>query len=290
MYGVSGIPHVEWNGHDSQVGGASGGNWESLYPGYLVLYNDYITEQTPYRLGISGEYVPGETTVNFFVEVLVDEIDSTLDNTNTYLELFVVEDNIYSYWSTVDQWHNARNVGRKYITKSDAQKLPISVSESGQSETFTGSFELSEDWVHSNVKLVALVQQLNDGTVHPVLQVETSNVNDLAPDPDGDGLTVLYDNCHLVYNPDQSDVDGDGDGDVCDPCNNLVNIPGNVDLNSSGDGYQPIINVSDILAFADLLQNEGLPPNDCQSVDLLEDGVVNDWDLIVLVDMVMAGD
>ena len=79
-------------------------------------------------------------------------------------------------------------------------------------------------------------------------------------------------------------------GNACDPCNGLVNILGNVDLDALGSDFSPIIGVSDILAFSDLLEGEGLPPNDCQSIDLLEDGEINQWDLLVLVDMVMAGD
>jgi hypothetical protein len=35
-------------------------------------------------------------------------------------------------------------------------------------------------------------------------------------DQDGDG--VFYDNAPTDYNPDQSDLDGDGVGDVADPC------------------------------------------------------------------------
>ena len=37
-------------------------------------------------------------------------------------------------------------------------------------------------------------------------------------DDDGDGLCSSFDNCPDVYNPDQSDVDFDRIGDVCDPC------------------------------------------------------------------------
>ena len=35
-------------------------------------------------------------------------------------------------------------------------------------------------------------------------------------DADDDGTTNGIDNCVFVYNPDQSDVDNDGIGDVCD--------------------------------------------------------------------------
>ena len=46
---------------------------------------------------------------------------------------------------------------------------------------------------------------------------------------------------------------------------------------------------STITGIADLLNNTGLLPNDCQQVDLLADGTINDWDLLVLIDLVMAG-
>ena len=86
----------------------------------------------------------------------------------------------------------------------------------------------------------------------------------------------------------QDDLDGDDIGDACDFCNNLVNTLGNVNLDASGDNYIPIVDVMDILTFSDLLNNTGLPPNDCQQIDLLEDGIINDWDFIVLIDLVMA--
>lgn len=38
------------------------------------------------------------------------------------------------------------------------------------------------------------------------------------PDADGDGVPDASDNCPLVRNPDQSDIDGQAGGDVCDPC------------------------------------------------------------------------
>jgi hypothetical protein len=38
------------------------------------------------------------------------------------------------------------------------------------------------------------------------------------PDSDGDGFPDNEDNAPDIYNPDQSDLDGDGVGDVADPC------------------------------------------------------------------------
>jgi len=46
------------------------------------------------------------------------------------------------------------------------------------------------------------------------------------PDWDGDGIQDNGDNCRFIYNPDQSDIDRDGFGDVCDSC-----------TDTDGDGY-----------------------------------------------------
>ncbi len=71
-------------------------------------------------------------------------------------------------------------------------------------------------------------------------------------------------------------------------CNDIANVPGNVNIDASGEDIEPIINVMDILAFSDLLDDNSLI-NDCQSLDLLEDGEINQFDLIVLIDLVAGG-
>jgi len=50
-----------------------------------------------------------------------------------------------------------------------------------------------------------------------------------------EGVTFHADNCPLVDNPDQSDVDGDGFGDVCDNCSDIAN-PDQADLDKDSFG------------------------------------------------------
>ena len=86
--------------------------------------------------------------------------------------------------------------------KSEANKNPVSVSEAGQSEIFEHNVLLSDAWEHSNIKIVAIVQQFqSEGSDHPITQAQTRNINDLDPDPDGDELTYLYE-LHILHHHD----------------------------------------------------------------------------------------
>ena len=51
----------------------------------------------------------------------------------------------------------------------------------------------------------------------PLLSGTYLGVVDCDPDTDGDGILNGVDNCPLVANPNQEDMDGDNVGDVCDP-------------------------------------------------------------------------
>jgi hypothetical protein len=53
------------------------------------------------------------------------------------------------------------------------------------------------------------------------------------PDDDGDGVDDEIDNCPKTANPDQLDVDGDGVGDLCDNCSAVANAD---QADTDGDG------------------------------------------------------
>tara|TARA_X000001036_G_scaffold288864_1_gene268347 strand:+ start:535 stop:1425 length:891 start_codon:yes stop_codon:yes gene_type:complete len=284
-------PMLVYNGDSTRIGGNTSYWWEHLYPVVESMYNHFVIKDTPYKLGISGQYEPGDEQVEITIELLIDEIDSTLDNTDLYLELVVVEDKIPdAYWSVPAEYHDLRNVARRWITKNPSNKLPITITESGQNQIFETSFPVLDNWNLANIKIVAMVQMLTGSVGYsPIVQSQSANINELDPDPDEDGLTYLYDNCINIYNPDQIDSDEDGIGNFCDPCNELVNIIGNIDLDAYGDDYQPIIGVNDILALPDIMNNVGMPINDCHEFDILQDGQLNSFDIVLLEGMIMAG-
>ncbi len=280
MYGVGGIPHSQWNGVESTVGGYPNANWGPMYNAFMTIYNGMAGDETPYEIEINGMFDQENDEVTYDVTVTMD---ADMSSTNQQVDIFVVEDNIWSYWGAVGIYHNARNVARNWITTDG---LDLTISSSGESQTFTGTFDVSDAWVSDSVKIIAIVQ--NYGNPKQIYQVNQININDMNPDVDDDGILNGDDNCVDVYNPDQSDVDGDGVGDACDTCNDNVYVLGNVNGDTDMNG-NPIIDIFDVLTLSDILTSGDT--NECMDgvMNINGDGYINVVDIWYLIQLVMSG-
>ena len=274
LYGVGGIPHTQWNGVEETVGGYGNGNWEPFVSIFTALYNSMVGDDTPYEISING-YAGSEVSYDVIVTM-----DSDMSNSNQKVDVFVVEDNIWSYWTGASQYHNARNVARDWLLSED-----LTISSSGESETFSGTFELGDSWDADSVKIIAIVQNYSSKQIYQVHQV---NINEMNPDIDDDGVLNGDDNCIDIFNPGQEDTDLDLIGDVCDPCDNLVYIMGN--LNGDIINGQPGIDILDVLELVDYLIDGD--SYECQDdiMNINGDGFINVVDVISLIQMILNGE
>jgi len=266
---VGGIPHTQWNGVQNTVGGYPNGNWQPMYTTFLPIYNGMVGADTPYSIEINGMVNIGSVDYDIIVSMDADQ-----SSANQRVYIFLVEDNIYSYWGSIGQYHDARNVNRDWKPAED-----LTISTSGETQTFTGSFDLADSWIQENVKVIAIVQ---NSSSKEIFQVSAVLINEMNNDIDEDGVFNSDDNCPDTYNPDQADIDSDGAGDACDACDNVnVYVMGNV--NGDVEDAAPLIDVIDVLYLIDLILDDNYPGCTGEVADYTGDGNINFMDAIFLI-------
>ena len=106
--------------------------------------------QTPFLLDIS---VGGAGDMGMYDITLT--LESSYQTANHRVEIFLFEDYIYSFWTAIGQWGDARFVTRDWISSNN-----ITISSAGETQEFSGSFPIDEAWEVSNVGIVAIVQNI----------------------------------------------------------------------------------------------------------------------------------
>ena len=114
-------------------------------------------------------------------------------------------------------------------------------------------------------------------------------LENLILDVDEDGILDSDDNCIDIANPNQNDIDFDGSGDACDPCDNQnVYTFGNINGTIGQDGFA-IVDIFDIMELVDILLNDDQESCGSEIADMNSDGNQNVVDIIFLVQMLLGG-
>ena len=109
-------------------------------------------------------------------------------------------------------------------------------------------------------------------------------------DEDSDGIMDSVDNCFDIVNPDQLDIDQDGYGDACDPCDN-ANIFTSGNTNGTlTTGGQVTVDIFDVLSLVEIVLTGQTESCGYEISDFTYDGDVNVIDVIALVQLILNGD
>ncbi len=171
LYGVSGIPHVEFGGTISSVGG--GGN---MYPTYLNIYNSLLGDYSPLVINQSVTTIGNNLVISADVEV-TDNI--TTSNNKILFVLVKYQDS--DYFSSVIAY----------------QESSFNLTGIGETGNFEGSIAIDPDWDLELVKAVVMVQSWS---TNQILQADMAEINmenifsincslgNILSDNDSDGL------------------------------------------------------------------------------------------------------
>ncbi len=114
-------------------------------------------------------------------------------------------------------------------------------------------------------------------------------LENLILDVDEDGVLDSDDNCIDIANPNQADIDFDGAGDACDPCDNQnVYTFGNINGTIDQEGFA-IVDIFDVMELVDILLNDNQESCGSEIADMNSDGNQNVVDIIFLVQMLLGG-
>ena len=123
-----------------------------------------------------------------------------------------------------------------------------------------------------------------------ILAAIQEGMDNLVLDVDEDGVLDSDDNCIDIANPNQADIDFDGAGDACDPCDNQnVYTFGNINGTIDQEGIA-IVDIFDVMELVDILLNDNQESCGSEIADMNSDGNQNVVDIIFLVQMLLGGD
>jgi hypothetical protein len=162
MYGVSGIPHAQFQGTNDVVGGGT-----NMLPYYLTEYNNFVTVDSPFYIDLSFNVLTrNEIQIDAMVEVTGD-VNPADENKLLIMLTYNYADD---YSCSVQRY----------------EEHEFSLTSIGETATYQSTFEAATGWDMSKVRAVAMVQKWNGSTGnYPIHQAAIATFPLSTPNPVG---------------------------------------------------------------------------------------------------------
>ena len=168
MYGVSGIPHAQFQGTTDIIGGGT-----DMLPHYLPVYNGIITTDSPFEIDLSMNVEGGQYEIN--ADVTVTGAVNAADENKI---IFILTYNYGPSYSCSVQ---------RYF------EMDFGLTEIGETGSFSTTFALENDWDLANVRGIAIIQKMNGTTGnYPIHQSAIITYPIATPSPIEDLFLAYY--------------------------------------------------------------------------------------------------
>jgi len=163
MYGVGGIPHVEFNGHVDVIGGGT-----NMYPYYANVYSDLIDDDSPVYIDLVAYLNQDDGGLDIVADIVMTGDITTSDNKVVFFLTYKFSS---EYFCTV--------VGYEYVD--------FELYGEGETGLYTHHFDVDPTWNMAVLNAIVLVQSYSSSSK----EIYNGATTNLWQDPTMD-MTLAY--------------------------------------------------------------------------------------------------
>ena len=161
MYGVSGIPHAQFGGTESIIGGGT-----DMYPYYLQVYNQLVDTNSPMSLDV---IMNTNSTGGVDIDVSIELTGDITVSDNKLIFILTYDYGGANYFCTVTRYYDEN----------------FTLTSAGETGDFNYSFDLDNSWDLSKIKGVVIIQTFSGNLV-----IHQAGMTELTPDASFTGIVT----------------------------------------------------------------------------------------------------
>ena len=258
-----------------------------------VLLNNSVASSTVYGTVLNGNY-PDVTKGYLYTDCF--DLSSIILPKFSFKMAFDLEENWdlfyveYSLnkgevWNVLGSkedpnWYNSNRTNISSGTADDCINCPGAQWTGRNTTLMEYSYDLAPLANNSNVVFRFVFHsdaaENNEGVIIDDFKISAQGIDD--EDDDNDGILDVNDNCPLIANSDQLDMDSDGEGDVCDDDIDGDGIINELDDDSDNDGVKDGVDNCKYVSNPDQLDDDNDGIGNVCDFDADNDGVLDEND------------